>query len=83
MNDDVCNTRIFEEGIVVGIFDIPKELANTLCRELTSSGYAEVDWHYVGGRVVMKALISDADRFAYTLRSLHDTHNQVVIWEAV
>ena len=40
---------------MIGVFDMPKDEANQLVVKLSKKGN-RIDWHYVGGRVVMKML---------------------------
>ncbi len=53
---DECAQDVFERGVSIGLFDIPKETANAICTGITSVTGARVDWHYIAGRVHMKAL---------------------------
>jgi hypothetical protein len=36
--------------------DIPKETAENICRNLSAATGCKVDWHYIGGRVHIKAI---------------------------
>lgn len=51
-----CSQDVFDHGVSVGLFDIPKNEANAICAGLTAATGARVDWHYIAGRVHMKAL---------------------------
>ncbi|RWA55326.1 hypothetical protein AU476_07400 [Cupriavidus sp. UYMSc13B] len=53
---DQCAQDVFEHGESIGLFDIPKDTANAICAGIHAVTGARVDWHYVGGRVHMKAL---------------------------
>lgn len=57
---DVCADDVYERGQSIGLFDIPKETANAICTGISAATGALVDWHYVGGRVHMKALAAPA-----------------------
>lgn len=51
-----CDTEVYEKGVSVGLYDMPKEEAEAMCKQLTrQTGYLH-DWHYFGGRVHVKAL---------------------------
>jgi hypothetical protein len=39
---------------------IPKETAEVICQSITSVTGCKVDWHYIGGRVHIKALVPPA-----------------------
>ena len=51
-----CDQELFDQGVSVGLFDIPKWTAEALCRGIAAATEARVDWHYIGGRVHIKAL---------------------------
>ena len=51
-----CDQELFDQGVSVGLFDIPKWAAEALCRGIAAATEARVDWHYIGGRVHIKAL---------------------------
>ena len=53
---NICNRKVYEEGISIGMFDMPKEEAEALCKRLTEETGLLHDWHYFGGRVVIKRL---------------------------
>ncbi|KVQ35711.1 hypothetical protein WK03_35165 [Burkholderia cepacia] len=56
MSPDECAHDVYRHGQSIGLFDIPKETANAICAQITAVTGARVDWHYVAGRVHMKAL---------------------------
>ncbi len=51
-----CSKEVYERGTYVGLFDIPKHVANELCAGISAATGARVDWHYFGGRVRVLAL---------------------------
>ena len=51
-----CDSELFESGVSVGLFDMPKWTAEALCKGIAAATGARVDWHYIGGRVHVKAL---------------------------
>ena len=51
-----CDSELFESGVSVGLFDIPQWTAEALCKGIAAATGARVDWHYIGGRVHVKAL---------------------------
>ncbi|WP_186216022.1 hypothetical protein [Burkholderia gladioli] len=61
ISPDECATDVYKHGKCVGYFDIPKHTANALCAALTTATGIRIDWHYVGGRVAMKALLPESD----------------------
>ncbi|QQP86962.1 hypothetical protein [Entomomonas asaccharolytica] len=57
INETSCDEEVYKKGSVFEILDIPKEKANEYCRELNLSDDSyKYDWHYFGGRVVVKRL---------------------------
>lgn len=66
MSSGECNMEVYKHGELVGVYDMPKEEAEELCEKLTKETGCLHDWHYVGGRVVMKALpkgyVMEADK---------------------
>lgn len=57
-NPEKCGDDVFKHGISLGFFDLTKEEAEAYCKEQTASTGHLHDWHYVGGRVHVKALTS-------------------------
>lgn len=56
MDANHCDKDVFEKGTAVLVTDIPKQAANDIASAFsTLTGY-RIDWHYVAGRVVFKAL---------------------------
>lgn len=53
-----CNQDVFDNGTSVGLFVIPKETAEAICVGISAATGARVDWHYIAGRVHIKALPS-------------------------
>ena len=51
-----CDEDVFNSGESACLVDIPKETAETICRGISSASGCKVDWHYIGGRVHIKAL---------------------------
>lgn len=56
MNPEKCSELVYKEGVSVGLFDMPKKEAEALCERLTKETGRLHDWHYIGGRVHVKAL---------------------------
>ena len=52
-----CDMDVYNNGQLVGIFDMPKERAEAYCKDMTEKTGHKHDWYYAGGRVVVKALI--------------------------
>lgn len=51
-----CDQDVFDKGQSVCLVDIPKETAENICRSLSAATGCKIDWHYIGGRVHIKAL---------------------------
>lgn len=61
MNHDKCNEDIYSKGKVVAVMDCPKLVMNAICEEVSKRYNIEIDWHYVGGRCIVKTL-EDVDK---------------------
>lgn len=55
-NVDMCDHDVFEKGESACLVAISKHDAETICRGISSATGCKVDWHYIGGRVHIKAL---------------------------
>lgn len=73
-NPDRCEQGVFDNGLSVGLFDIPKPTANALCQALTQATGRAHDWHYIAGRVHLKVahppaqaqdVVRDAERYRW------------------
>lgn len=53
---DECDLEVFEKGKSACLVAISKDDAETICRGISAATGCKVDWHYVGGRVHIKAL---------------------------
>ena len=51
-----CNKDVYEKGVLVEVCDMPKYKADARCKRLTEETGLLHDWHYFGGRVVIKRL---------------------------
>lgn len=56
MASSECNADVYKHGISMGLFDMPKEEAEAMCIRLTQETGRLHDWHYIGGRVHVKAM---------------------------
>ncbi|EOV0678469.1 DUF551 domain-containing protein [Cronobacter dublinensis] len=52
----MCDHEVFEKGTSACLVDIPKDVAEIICRGISAATGCKIDWHYVGGRVHIKAL---------------------------
>lgn len=55
-----CNQEVYENGKSACLVAIPKEMAEVICRGISEATGCKVDWHYIGGRVHIKALAPPA-----------------------
>lgn len=55
-----CNREVYENGKSACLVAIPKETAEVICRGISEATGCKVDWHYIGGRVHIKALAPPA-----------------------
>lgn len=55
-NLDECDPQVYKTGTSVGLFAISKDDANAICAGIAAATAARVDWHYIAGRVHIKAL---------------------------
>ncbi|MFS7308038.1 hypothetical protein [Rahnella inusitata] len=51
-----CSPDVYAKGVSACLVDIPKEKAEVICRGISAASGVAVDWHYVGGRVHIKAM---------------------------
>lgn len=51
-----CNDEVYKNGISLGFFDMTKQEAEVYCKEQTAKTGHLHDWHFIGGRVHVKAL---------------------------
>ena len=56
-----CDPEVFSSGVSLGLFEMPKEKAESLCEALRLATGYKIDWHYLAGRVHIKALISEQE----------------------
>ncbi len=57
-NPDKCNADVFTHGVSMGVFGMTKQQAEAYCKAETARTGRLHDWHYVAGRVHVKALIA-------------------------
>ncbi|WP_319733765.1 hypothetical protein [Cronobacter malonaticus] len=53
---DSCDPDVFERGTSACLVDLPKDAAEIICRGISAATGCKIDWHFVGGRVHIKAL---------------------------
>lgn len=51
-----CDDEVFKKGVSLGFYDMPKQEAEAYCVKQTEVTGRKHDWHYVGGRVHIKAM---------------------------
>ena len=56
LDENTCNQEVYEKGVLVEVCDMPKYKADARCKRLTEETGLLHDWHYFGGRVVIKRL---------------------------
>lgn len=85
INPDECDAEVYERGTSVGLFAIPKEDANAICAGIAAATGARVDWHYIAGRVHIKALPALASapvaepRLEWSAKALYDAIKDVLL----
>ncbi|CAI0754793.1 hypothetical protein [Serratia grimesii] len=57
---DECDPDAYRNGKSACLVAIPKETAEVICRGISEATGCKVDWHYIGGRVHIKALTPPA-----------------------
>ncbi|HEJ8096839.1 TPA: hypothetical protein SMI77_004887 [Serratia marcescens] len=55
-----CDQDVYANGTSACLVDIPKETAEVICRGISQATGCKVDWHYIGGRVHIKAIAPPA-----------------------
>lgn len=79
---DECDREVYEHGTVVAVFVMPKDACEALCVGLAATTGCRVDWHYVGGRNVVKVLgDAAADRVRALVREIHGAQGGAYPWE--
>ena len=63
-----CDQELFDQGVSVGLFDMPKWTAEALCKGIAAATGARVDWHYIAGRVHVKALPAPTSAEGWPMR---------------
>lgn len=51
-----CDPEVYEKGASACLVAIPKETAEVICKGISAVTCCKIDWHYIGGRVNIKAL---------------------------
>jgi hypothetical protein len=51
-----CDQEVFNKGHTIAILDIPKEVAEDMCKKCVEVTGFKTDWHYAMGRVIIKTL---------------------------
>jgi len=54
-NSEICNLEIYEHGKFIGIINGKKNVIELIIKNVREEGY-KIDWHYIGGRGVVKAI---------------------------
>ena len=52
-----CDDDVFKDGTSLGFFDMSKSEAQDFCEKKTAETGYKHDWHYMAGRVHIKALV--------------------------
>lgn len=56
-----CDPEVFSNGVSIGLFEMPKEKAESLCEALRQATGYKIDWHYLAGRAHIKALPAEQE----------------------
>lgn len=56
-----CDPEVFSNGVSLGLFEMPKEKAESLCEALRLATGYKIDWHYFAGRAHIKALPAEQE----------------------
>lgn len=59
-NRGACDQEVYANGKSVCLVDVPKDTAEVICRGISEATGCKVDWHYIGGRVHIKAIAPPA-----------------------
>ncbi len=69
-NPPNCDPEIFESGTVVFMgVNVPSELVESWVKRVASTSDQRVDWHFVAGRAIVKAL-GDVDKVRQTCEQM-------------
>lgn len=67
---DHCNQEVFEHGTLLGVFHFNKNEADIITEFIQRVTKCQCDWHYAGGRVIIKfipKIIIDNSKIKRTL----------------
>jgi hypothetical protein len=56
---DDCDTVLFTHGHAIAVTDAPKEIIIEIVETVSNQIGRKLDWHYAGGRGIIKALDTD------------------------
>lgn len=74
---DPCEREIYEQGEVIFVtHSIPSNAMEGWVKRLAAASGQRVDWHFCGGRAVVKAL-GDLSRVRATLVALMPEHDEL------
>lgn len=63
LNPTQCDLDVYKDGVTLGVFDMTREDADRYCLDAANKNPGfQFDWHYSGGRVVIKALAPHQQR---------------------
>lgn len=80
INEISCDEEVYKKGSVFETLDIPKEKANEYCMKLSMEDPSyKYDWHYFGGRVIVKRLEREILRNEKKQKQLTLNDNEVMI----
>lgn len=69
-----CNKEIYERGNVVGVYQFSKDEMHSICEKANHYNGVNVDWHYSGGRPIVKTL-GDVYLAEYAINDVIKTNN--------
>ncbi|MGI4260869.1 hypothetical protein ACR2VJ_27685 [Klebsiella pneumoniae] len=67
-----CDDDVFNNGVSLGLYDMPREQAEALCITETERTGRKHDWHYIAGRVHIKAMPSSCKTMGPTCSGCPD-----------
>lgn len=77
MDPEKCSEDVYTKGIGVGVYAFDKETAEKLCADLTAATGLRFDWHFAGGRAVIKVLMPVAPESVRKAVGLCDDINKI------
>jgi len=73
-----CNSKVYKKGVhIFTTHSISAEKIDEWVKKIAQKSGQKVDWHYFGGRAIIKAL-GNIDKVRATIKELLPEHDQLM-----